>query len=230
MLSNKRKWRLYASVVAIVLTWCFSVGFSVVFAADITAIGKSFWSLFNSAMVSAGMTLGLIMSLLWLSGDGLAEIGFSRCRLLYRLGSGVLMGIGMFVLATFIIHPISSNIAPSRTSDTDLAALLANPLHLPFWIMLCVVKGGLAEELWRVLALDRFERCFGRGGLFVAVVLSSCAFAFGHLYQGIDSVISTGVTSIIYAGIYVRRQSAVELVTAHATRDIVGVSLGYLVF
>ncbi len=220
---------LYVAVAAIILMWCWTATTSLFFGDALAAIGESFWGLFNSAMIYGTIVLAMIAGLLWLAGDGFAAIGLTTERLGRRLGFGVLLGIAIFVVVTFFLHPVAAAIAPSGSTDADLGRLLTNPWHLPFWIILAIAKGGLSEELWRAFALDRFERCFGRPGLVVAVVVGSLAFALGHLYQGVDSVITTAVTSLVYAGVYIARRSAVEIVAAHATRDIVSIVLGYLV-
>ena len=63
----------------------------------------------------------------------------------------------------------------------------------------------------------------------MAVAVGSLAFGLGHLYQGVDSVITTMVTSLVYSGVYIARRSTVEIVAAHATRDIVSIVLAYVI-
>ena len=231
-LISKRRYRigLYGSIGVIVLTWCWSVVTSLLFAEDLAAIGETFWGLFNTAMIYGAFFLFMIAALFWITGDGFGSIGMTTERLWQRLGFGTLLGIAIFVLATFALHPLAAAIAPSAAVDADLGHLLTNPYHLPFWIILAIVKGGLSEELWRAFTLDRFERCFKQPGLLVAILMGSAAFGMGHLYQGVDSAITTSVTSLVYAGVYVARRSAVEIVAAHATRDIVSIGLGYVMF
>ena len=226
--STRYRLGLSLSIAAIILTWCWTATTSLLFAEDLAAIGQTFWGLFNAAMIYGTLVLVMIAGLLWLAGDGFAALGLTAERLWRRLGFGAALGLAIFVLVTFFLHPAAAAITPSSSTDADLGRLLTNPWHLPFWIMLAIVKGGLSEELWRAFALDRFERCFGRPGLVVAVVVGSLAFAMGHLYQGVDSAITTAVTSLLYAGVYIARRSAVEIVAAHATRDILSIVLGYL--
>jgi len=221
---------LYLTITVIILAWCWTVTTSLLFQDDLAAIGETFWGLFNAAMIYGTVVLVIIWSLLRVTGEGVSAIGLTTRRLWRRLGFGVALGIAMFVLVTFFLHPVAAAIIPSSSTDVDLGRLLTNPWHLPFWIILCIVKGGLSEELWRAFSLDRFERCFGRPGLVVAIVVGSLAFAMGHLYQGGDSVITAVVTSLIYAGVYIARRSAVEICAAHAIRDIVSVVVGYLIF
>jgi len=221
---------LYLSIGAITLVWCWSVTASIVFAEDIRSIAGTFWDLFIASMTLGAVTLAIIVVLLKLAGDRLDTIGFNTMQFWRRLGFGCVLGLGLFLLATFIVHPITSSLVPSGASDADLGRLLTNLWHLPLWLLLSIVVGGLSEELWRAFTLDRFERCFGWPGLLIAVGLGSAVFAVGHLYQGIDSVITTGVISLIYAGVYIARRSAVEIVTAHAARDITSIVVGYALF
>ncbi len=227
--SGRYRLGMSLSVVAIILTWSWTASMNLLFPEDIAAISDSFWGLFSTAMIYGTVVLAMIAGLLWLTGDGASSIGLTTKRLWQQLGFGVAFGITMFVLVTFFLHPVAAAIIPSSSTDADLGRLLTNPWHLPFWIILAIVKGGFSEELWRAFSLDRFERCFGRPGLVVAVIVGSGAFAIAHLYQGGDSVITTAVTSLLYAGVYIVRRSAVEIVAAHATRDIVSIVLGYLI-
>jgi len=220
---------LYISVAAIILTWCSTVASSLWFANEFAAIGETFWGLFTAAMIYGTLVLAMIAGLLWLTGDGFAAIKLTTERLWRRLAYGAALGVTIFVLVTFFLHPAAAAMMPNSYTDADLGRLLTDPWHLPFWIILAIVKGGLSEELWRAFSLDRFERCFGRSGLLVAVAAGSLAFGMGHLYQGVDSVITTMVTSLVYSGVYIARRSAVEIVAAHATRDIVSIVLGYVI-
>lgn len=220
---------MYISVAAIILTWCWTAASSLWFATEIAAIGETFWGLFTVAMIYGTLVLAMIAGLLWLTGDGFAAIRLTTERLWRRLGYGAALGVAIFVLVTFFLHPAAAAIMPSSSTDVDLGHLLTDPWHLPFWMILAIVKGGLSEEVWRAFSLDRLERCFGRPGLLVAVAVGSLASGMGHLYQGVDSVITTMVTSLVYSGVYITRRSTVEIVAAHATRDIISIVLGYVI-
>ena len=78
----------------------------------------------------------------------------------------------------------------------------------------------MVEELQRIFIFTRFEKWLGRPGLILGIVLSSVMFGVGHLYQGLGIAISTAVSGVIFALVYLRRRSALEPITAHALSDV----------
>ena len=45
-------------------------------------------------------------------------------------------------------------------------------------------------------------------------------FGLGHRYQGLGIAISTAVSGVIFALVYLRRRSALEPISAHAFSDV----------
>jgi membrane protease YdiL (CAAX protease family) len=76
------------------------------------------------------------------------------------------------------------------------------------------VAGGVREELQRAFLLQRFERHLG--GATVGVVVLSVAFGLGHLLQGYDAALATGVLGAFWAIVYLRRRSSVAPIISHA--------------
>ena len=54
-----------------------------------------------------------------------------------------------------------------------------------------MVAGGLREEVQRAFILHRFERHLG--GAAIGLVVFSVAFGLGHLVQGRDAAVITGL-------------------------------------
>ena len=77
-----------------------------------------------------------------------------------------------------------------------------------------VLAGGLREELQRAFLLRRFERHLG--GPIVGVIVLSVAFGLGHVIQGWDAAVATGVLGAFWAVIYLRRRSAVAPIVSHS--------------
>jgi membrane protease YdiL (CAAX protease family) len=77
-----------------------------------------------------------------------------------------------------------------------------------------VLAGGVREELQRAFLLRRFERHLG--GPVVGVVVLSVAFGLGHVVQGWEAVVATGVLGAFWALVYLRRRSVVAPVISHA--------------
>jgi hypothetical protein len=144
---------------------------------------------------------------------------------------GILFGILIFILQNFIMHPLISAIVPQTTGkEIEISTFFSSLWYLPVLIVLSVLKGGLSEELWRVFVLTRFQKCFGKPGLIIALIVGSILFGFGHLYQGIASVISISIVGFLYALVYLRKGFAWEAVVGHATYDIVAIILGFILY
>jgi membrane protease YdiL (CAAX protease family) len=108
--------------------------------------------------------------------------------------------------------------------------LFLNLYNLPILILLTSFKGGFSEELWRIFVLTRFEKLLGRTGLIFALIAGSIIFGVGHLYQGVNSVITVGIVGFLYSLVYLRKRLALEAIIAHATYDIIAVLLGFIIY
>jgi len=111
-----------------------------------------------------------------------------------------------------------------------MSHLFDNIYFLPAWIFIAIFKGGFAEELWRIFTLTRFEKCCGKSGLLLALIFGAVIFGVGHLYQGVGGVISVAIVGLLYGLVYLRRRRAFEAVVAHATFDLIGITLGYMIY
>jgi membrane protease YdiL (CAAX protease family) len=80
--------------------------------------------------------------------------------------------------------------------------------------LIAVVAGGVREELQRAFLLRRFEQHLG--GPSVGVLVLSTAFGLGHLPQGWDAVVATGLLGAFWAVVYLRRRSSVAPMVSHA--------------
>ena len=72
-----------------------------------------------------------------------------------------------------------------------LARLMYGFRNALIFALVVVVAGGVREELQRAFLLRRFEVYLG--GSTVGVVVASTAFGAGHVLQGADAVITTGL-------------------------------------
>ena len=77
-----------------------------------------------------------------------------------------------------------------------------------------VVAGGIREEVQRAFLLSRFEQWLG--GPVVGVIVASIGFGAGHIIQGADVAVVTGLIGMFWAVIYLRRRSIVAPVVSHS--------------
>jgi len=222
---------LFISIAVIVAKWIAKAITNTIYVdatfARISSIqGIALMALKNGAFVVISATLLLV-----LSREKYGDLGFHGRRLLGQIGLGVLFGVLIFVLDTLLISPVASALVPETASQgVDMSVFFGKLSYVPIWLAIALLKGGLTEELWRIFGLTRFEKLFGRTGLVLALIASSLAFGLGHAYQGLGAVLAEGVQGLLYAGVYLRKRSAWEPVVAHAVFDLIGITLGFLIY
>ena len=218
------------SFAAVLLLWAQGVHFDLTAQDFIREVASSLPRLALYACGHGVVVLTVVALLLALSRERPGDLGFEIEGLSSQLGIGSLFGVGLFLLHAVTAPIIDALIPASSATGVDLVPLFGDIRQYPLLVFLVVFKGGLAEETWRVFGLTRFERLFGVPGLVVAVVLGSIVFGLGHLYQGLDSAIGTGIQGLLFALIYLRKRRALEAVAAHAVYDVVSVSVAYAIF
>jgi membrane protease YdiL (CAAX protease family) len=80
--------------------------------------------------------------------------------------------------------------------------------------IVALVAGGVREEVQRGFILHRFDRYLGGGAL--GLVIFSGLFGLGHVDQGIDAAIATGVLGALWGGVYLARRSIIAPMVSHA--------------
>ena len=101
---------------------------------------------------------------------------------------GVMVLAGIQRLAPWL-HTVEHN---------PLQELIRTPRDAAVFAVVVVVAGGLREEIQRAFLLRRFEQWLGGAG--VGVVVTSVAFGAGHLVQGADAAIATGLARRLLVG------------------------------
>lgn len=232
---------LWAAFAVILASWAWPI-YSEAVGRGVRIEEWDFDRLFRAASLKVVIILPVIALFLWLGREhprsiGLgvaienADPGFRSRRgsaIRAALVPGVLLGTVIFVLVNFLFGPLVNAVLPRN--DPSLAHLFKDVRQLPLWLFLSWAPGGLTEEVERIFTLTRFEKLWGRGGLWVGLVLSSVMFGIGHLYQGVGGVIQTGAAGLLYALVYLRRRSAWEAVIAHGCYDSIGVIIAYILY
>jgi len=103
--------------------------------------------------------------------------------------------------------------------DNPLQDLLQRPRDAWLFALVVFVAGGFREEIQRAFLLHRFDVWLG--GPVVGLVVTSAGFGAGHLFQGVDAAITTGLLGAFWAAVYLRRRSAAAPIVSHAGFDLV---------
>jgi membrane protease YdiL (CAAX protease family) len=222
---------LYTSLAVVVLMMLAELARDVFLMDEIQSLSRSIPIFLTVASLIGGFYVLVVHFLLRYTKEKYRDIGFVKENILKQIKMGVLFGILIFILQNFIMHPLINSMFPETTGkEVEISALFSSLWYLPVLLVISVLKGGFSEELWRVFVLTRFRKCFGKPGLIFALVLSSILFGIGHLYQGISSMISISIVGFLYALVYLRKGNAWEAVVGHATYDIVGTILGFILY
>ena len=191
----------------------------------------SFQTVALKALGIATITILIVLGLTFLSKENFRDLGFVKEKVLKQILTGLLFGFVIFIVAQFIADPLINLLIPGVDKQgADMKNLFSNINDLPVWIILATYKAGFSEELLRIFILTKFEKAFGRKGLIFALVAGSLLFGVGHLYQGISGFISISIIGFLYALVYLRKRSAIEVMTAHAVFDLIGITLGYIIY
>jgi len=167
------------------------------------------------------IVLTVLFLLLRLEGEGFKALGLSARDWPKHLGVGLLFGLVMFVALNVALGSVMNSLLPrTATSGPSILTFFKEPRNLLAWLPIGIFGGGVVEELQRIFIFTRFEKWLGRPGLVLGIVLSSVMFGLGHLYQGLGIAISTAVSGVLLALVYLRRRSALEAITAHAFSDV----------
>ncbi len=171
----------------------------------------------------------VIFFLLQLEGDNFKLIGFAGPRIFKQILTGILFGIGTWVFIHIMFNPAINTLFPKPSiQGVDMSIYMKDIKSVLLWMPVVIIGGGLVEELQRIFILTRFEKWLGKNGLYFALILSSIAFGMGHLYQGLNTAIGTGIGGLMFGLVYLRKRSATEAVSCHAFFNVLSIIGGYM--
>ena len=167
------------------------------------------------SLVDTAVLIGLIAFFLAAHRESLSELLFGGKPVRHELAAGLPMTLLSLVLAGAVLGGIQQ-FAPQLHSaaGNPLKDLVRTPGEIAIFAVVIVVAGGVREEIQRAFLLRRFERWLGGGA--VGVVMASMAFGAGHLLQGVDAAIATGILGAFWGVVYLRRRSVVAPVVSHS--------------
>jgi membrane protease YdiL (CAAX protease family) len=171
------------------------------------------------SLIDAVFLIGLIVLFLYSHGESPRAVLFGRRRIAAEIAYGIPLtlialgaGIGMLLAIQFFLPWLHS------VEENPLAGLLRSPRDVWLFVLVVLVAGGVREEIQRAFLLHRFEGWLGGGT--VGVIVTSVAFGAGHLLQGYDAAIVTGLLGAFWGVIYLRRRSVVAPMVSHAGFDL----------
>jgi len=169
------------------------------------------------------LLLGLILLFLYSHGERPRDVFVGRTSTLRELVLGVLLIVPVLMLAGLILLTIQ-RVAPylHTVAVNPLQSLLSSRRAAWMFALMVIIAGGIREELQRAFLLHRFEMWLGGGT--VGLIVTSAAFGIGHLLQGADAAIATGVLGAFWGLVYLRRRSAVAPIVSHSGFDLLQIA------
>jgi membrane protease YdiL (CAAX protease family) len=167
--------------------------------------------------------VGLVLMFLVAHGERPKDVIFGG----RRLAPEVLAGLTLTPVAVAIAVAVlltSQKLAPwlHTVEHNPLQDVLASPRDAWLFVLVVIFAGGVREEFQRAFILHRFRVWLG--GTAIGLVITSVAFGAGHLTQGADAAIATGLLGLLWGVVYVRRQSAVAPMVSHAGFDLLQIA------
>jgi membrane protease YdiL (CAAX protease family) len=105
--------------------------------------------------------------------------------------------------------------------DNPLQELMRSPRDAWLFAVVLLAAGGIREEIQRAFLLHRFDVWLG--GPIVGLAVTSIGFGAGHLIQGADAAVTTGLLGAFWGYVYFLRKSCVAPMVSHAGFDLVQV-------
>lgn len=179
---------------------------------------------FAVSLLDAALLVALIVWFLRRGGESPRQVLVGSRRPLGEAGWGVLLLPLTFGVVISIAALIRGYVPELRNVPINpLESLVQTRAGLVMFIAVAVLAGGVREELQRAFVLHRFDRHLG--GPFVGVIVTSLLFGVGHMLQGRDAAIITGVLGALWAIAYVWRRSTIGPIVNHAlfnTVELIG--------
>ncbi len=167
--------------------------------------------------------VSLILFFVWRNNEPVTWIGWT----LKNSRKEIVLGIVLFIPLTFGTGPLEKGLRAMglSTPSTPLPSFLAARGMAEFLLaFVLVVIIALAEEtIFRGYLILRLKAVTANPT--VTVLLSAAIFSLGHGYEGSAGVVTVGVMGVVFALVYMWRQSLVAPIVMHFLQDFIGIFL-----
>jgi membrane protease YdiL (CAAX protease family) len=176
------------------------------------------------ATILRDLALGsLILFFVWRNGEPANSIGWTS----RNARKEIALGIGLYIPLFFAAGLFESALRAMglSTPSTPLPSFLAARGMAEFLLaFVLVVIVALAEEtIFRGYLILRLKAITSSPA--AAVLLSAAIFSLGHGYEGSAGVVTVGVMGLVFALVYIWRQSLIAPIVMHFLQDFIGIVL-----
>jgi membrane protease YdiL (CAAX protease family) len=168
------------------------------------------------SLADTALLIVLMVVLTRAHGESVSKLWLGRRPVLREALLGLAAVPVVFVLVVLLLNALRTAAPWLHNVPTNPLENLARggALNAVAFGLVAILAGGVREELQRAFLLHRFETHLG--GATAGVVVLSLLFGLGHLLQGWDAAITTGVLGAFWAVMYLRRRSSVAPLVSHA--------------
>jgi membrane protease YdiL (CAAX protease family) len=164
----------------------------------------------------------LILLMLYAHGERPRDVLFGARPIAPEIVVGVPLILAALAIGLTVLLGIQHFFPSLRTvPENPLQDLVRSPRDAWLFALVLLAAGGVREEIQRAFLLHRFEVWLG--GPIVGLVVTSVGFGAGHLLQGVDAAITTGLLGAFWGYIYILRRSCVAPMVSHAGFDLIQV-------
>jgi len=170
---------------------------------------------FTISMLDTVFVIGLVLFFLKAHRESARQVLLGARPVLREAFLGVML-MPLIFLWVFLILALIITFAPQlhNVAKNPLEDMLKNRQDALIFAIVVTIAGGVREEVQRGFILHRFGQYLGGGA--AGIVVFSVLFGFGHIDQGIDAAIATGLLGAAWGGIYLLRRSIIAPMVSHA--------------
>jgi membrane protease YdiL (CAAX protease family) len=173
---------------------------------------------FTVSLADAALVIALIVFFLRAHGERARDVLIGYRPVLREVGLG-LVTLPLVFLLVVIVLALVITFAPSlHLPHNPFEDLMTNPRDAILFGIVAMVAGGVREETQRGFIVHRFDQYLGGGA--VGVIVYSIFFGLGHVEQGIDAALATGVLGLFWGALYLARRSIVAPMASHAAFNL----------
>ncbi len=171
------------------------------------------------SLADSAALIGLVLLFLYTHGEKPRDVLIGRGRVLQEVAIGIPLILAALAIGLTVLVAVQ-RFAPSlhTVEQNPLQELMRSPRDATLFALVLVVAGGIREEVQRAFLIHRFDVWLG-GGM-TGIVVTSVAFGAGHLLQGVDAMLATGLLGAFWGVVYLRRRSCVAPMVSHSGFDL----------
>jgi membrane protease YdiL (CAAX protease family) len=131
------------------------------------------------------------------------------------------------LVGTLVIEPVTAHFWPPAVAPRGMKEIAGNGMEALKWFLLVWTFAAFGEEIgYRGYLLNRAADAGGRSKAvyWIAVVLVSVLFGYGHYYKGPAGIVDSGMAGLVLGAAYVLSgRNLWVCVLAHGFIDTIGV-------